>query len=96
MVWEGLNVVKTGSVMLREINPADSKNLETSGVFSALKWGGTSSMAETLWTAQIKRSASCLSLEPVAYKSCVQNWIYCMNKPSEPLISAYLTGPVIH
>ena len=25
MVWEGLNVVKTGRVMLGETNPADSK-----------------------------------------------------------------------
>lgn len=46
MIWEGLNVVKSGWVMLREINLADSKNLEP-GAISASKWAGTSSMDST-------------------------------------------------
>ena len=35
MVWEGLNVVKTGQVMLRETNPADSKPGTIRGTFAA-------------------------------------------------------------
>jgi len=39
MIWEGLNVMKFGRVMLREINLADPEPV----AISASKWAGTSS-----------------------------------------------------
>ncbi|ETE72613.1 hypothetical protein L345_01567, partial [Ophiophagus hannah] len=45
MVWEGLNVGKTGGAMLGESHPADSKPGTMHGDFLAFKWAGTSFMA---------------------------------------------------
>uniref|UniRef100_A0A8C6XKV2 nucleoside-diphosphate kinase n=1 Tax=Naja naja TaxID=35670 RepID=A0A8C6XKV2_NAJNA len=45
MVWEGLNVGKTGGAMLGESHPADSKPGSLRGDSLAFKWAGTSLMA---------------------------------------------------
>ncbi|CAD7688842.1 unnamed protein product [Nyctereutes procyonoides] len=61
-VWEGLNVVKTGRMMLGETNPADSKPGTIRGDF-CIQCGEKIG----LWFQPE---------ELVDYKSCAQNWIY--------------------
>ncbi|CAO2635952.1 Nucleoside diphosphate kinase B [Lemmus lemmus] len=61
-VWEGLNVMKIGRMMLGETNPADSKPAPFEGIF-AFKLAGTSFMAVIQCKAQRKRSVYGLSLK---------------------------------
>uniref|UniRef100_A0A8C4REA9 Nucleoside diphosphate kinase B n=1 Tax=Erpetoichthys calabaricus TaxID=27687 RepID=A0A8C4REA9_ERPCA len=76
MVWEGLNVVRTGRVMLGETNPADSKPGTTCGDFY-IQVGrniirGSDSVEST-------KNVISLWLKPeelVEYKSCGRDWIY--------------------
>ncbi|CAD7684080.1 unnamed protein product [Nyctereutes procyonoides] len=64
IVWEGLNVVKTGRVMLGETNPADSKPGP-----SIIHGSDSVESAE-------KEIGLFQPEELVDYKSCAQNWIY--------------------
>merc|ERR1712210_45811 len=54
MVWEGLNVVATGRVMLGETNPKDSKRAP-SGVTFASRSAATSATAPTPWILRSTR-----------------------------------------
>lgn len=68
-VWEGLNVVKTGWVMLRETNPADSEPGTIHGGF-CIQVGRNITHS---------REGGELVVHPEElgnYKSCAQNWIY--------------------
>merc|ERR1711884_895978 len=57
MVWEGLNVVATGRVMLGETNPKDSKPGTIRGDFSS-RSAATSATARTPSTRRRRRSRS--------------------------------------
>ncbi|XP_064006564.1 LOW QUALITY PROTEIN: nucleoside diphosphate kinase-like [Pogoniulus pusillus] len=78
MVWEGLNVVKTGRVMLGETNPADSKPGTIRCDFLQFKVGRNiiHTASDSVESAQKRRSLWFKPAELVDYKSCAHDWIY--------------------
>uniref|UniRef100_A0A8C5SZ36 Nucleoside diphosphate kinase n=1 Tax=Laticauda laticaudata TaxID=8630 RepID=A0A8C5SZ36_LATLA len=76
MVWEGLNVVKTGRVMLGETNPADSKPGTIRGDFCIQVGRNIIHGSDSVKSAQNEISLWFQPEELVHYKSCTQEWIY--------------------
>lgn len=76
MVWEGLNVVKTGRVMLGETNPADSKPGTIRGDFCIQVGRNIIHGSDSVESAEKEISLWFQPEELVDYKSCAQDWIY--------------------
>nr|XP_020136565.1 nucleoside diphosphate kinase B isoform X2 [Microcebus murinus] len=76
MVWEGLNVVKTGRVMLGETNPADSKPGTIRGDFCIQVGRNIIHGSDSVKSAEKEISLWFKPEELVDYKSCAHDWIY--------------------
>ncbi|XP_070339099.1 uncharacterized protein [Equus asinus] len=76
MVWEGLNVVKTGRVMLGETNPADSKPGTIRGDFCIQVGRNIIHGSDSVESAEKEIALWFQPEELVDYKSCAQSWIY--------------------
>lgn len=76
MVWEGLNVVKTGRVMLGETNPADSKPGTIRGDFCIQVGRNIIHGSDSVKSAEKEISLWFKPEELVEYKSCAFDWIY--------------------
>uniref|UniRef100_A0A8C7AZI9 Nucleoside diphosphate kinase n=2 Tax=Mustelidae TaxID=9655 RepID=A0A8C7AZI9_NEOVI len=76
MVWEGLNVVKTGRVMLGETNPADSKPGTIRGDFCIQVGRNIIHGSDSVESAEKEIGLWFQPEELVDYKSCAQSWIY--------------------
>ncbi|NP_001349193.1 nucleoside diphosphate kinase A isoform a [Danio rerio] len=76
MVWEGLNVVKTGRVMLGETNPADSKPGTIRGDFCIEVGRNIIHGSDSVDSANTEISLWFKPEELVSFKSCAQQWIY--------------------
>ncbi|XP_059234543.1 nucleoside diphosphate kinase A-like [Mustela nigripes] len=75
-VWEGLNVVKTGRVMLGETNPADSKPGTIRGDFCIQVGRNIIHGSDSVESAEKEIGLWFQPEELVDYKSCAQSWIY--------------------
>ena len=76
MVWEGLNVVKTGQVMLGETNPADSKPGTIRGDFCIQVGRNIIHGSDSVKSAEKEISLWFKPEELIEYKSCAVDWIY--------------------
>ncbi|KAL8163340.1 UNVERIFIED_CONTAM: hypothetical protein K2H54_018496 [Gekko kuhli] len=76
MVWEGLNVVKTGRVMLGETNPADSKPGTIRGDFCIQVGRNIIHGSDSVESAQKEINLWFKPDELVSFKSCAHDWIY--------------------
>ncbi|KAM4698473.1 nucleoside diphosphate kinase A1 [Rhinophrynus dorsalis] len=76
MVWEGLNVVKTGRVMLGETNPADSKPGTIRGDFCIQVGRNIIHGSDSVESAQKEIALWFTEQELVEQKSCAYEWIY--------------------
>ncbi|XP_076123232.1 nucleoside diphosphate kinase B [Alosa pseudoharengus] len=76
MVWEGLNAVKTGRVMLGETNPADSKPGTIRGDFCIQVGRNIIHGSDSVESAKKEASLWFKPEEIVSYKSCAVDWIY--------------------
>ncbi|XP_013374732.1 PREDICTED: nucleoside diphosphate kinase A [Chinchilla lanigera] len=76
MVWEGLNVVKTGRVMLGETNPADSKPGTIRGDFCIQIGRNIIHGSDSVESAEKEIALWFSREELVDYTSCAQDWIY--------------------
>uniref|UniRef100_A0A8D1WBK7 Nucleoside diphosphate kinase n=1 Tax=Sus scrofa TaxID=9823 RepID=A0A8D1WBK7_PIG len=76
VVWEGLNVVKTGRVMLGETNPADSKPGTIRGDFCIQVGRNIIHGSDSVESAEKEIGLWFHPEELVDYKSCAQAWIY--------------------
>uniref|UniRef100_A0A8C0TZ32 Nucleoside diphosphate kinase n=1 Tax=Canis lupus familiaris TaxID=9615 RepID=A0A8C0TZ32_CANLF len=76
MVWEGLNVVKTGRMMLGETNPADSKPGTIRGDFCIQVGRNIIHGSDSVKSAEKEISLWFKPEELVDYKSCAFDWIY--------------------
>ncbi|XP_011363404.1 nucleoside diphosphate kinase A [Pteropus vampyrus] len=94
MVWEGLNVVKTGRVMLGETNPADSKPGTIRGDFCIQVGRNIIHGSDSMESAEKEIGLWFQPEELVEYKKCAQNWIY--ECPFYPGLVKYMnSGPVV-
>ncbi|XP_072273305.1 nucleoside diphosphate kinase A1 [Pyxicephalus adspersus] len=76
MVWEGLNVVKTGRVMLGETNPADSKPGTIRGDFCIQVGRNIIHGSDSVESAKKEIALWFKDEELVEYESCAVNWVY--------------------
>ncbi|XP_063077919.1 nucleoside diphosphate kinase A [Engraulis encrasicolus] len=76
MVWEGLNVVKTGRVMLGETNPADSKPGTIRGDFCIQVGRNICHGSDSVDSANKEIALWFKPEELVSWKSCAGSWIY--------------------
>ncbi|XP_043571100.1 nucleoside diphosphate kinase [Chiloscyllium plagiosum] len=76
MAWEGLNVVKTGRVMLGETNPADSKPGTIRGDFCIQVGRNIIHGSDSVESAKKEINLWFKSEELVEYQNCAQDWIY--------------------
>ncbi|XP_078385222.1 nucleoside diphosphate kinase [Cetorhinus maximus] len=76
MVWEGLNAVKTGRVMLGETNPADSKPGTIRGDFCIQVGRNIIHGSDSVASAQKEVKLWFKPEEVVEYQNCAQDWIY--------------------
>ncbi|XP_044275895.1 nucleoside diphosphate kinase A [Varanus komodoensis] len=76
MVWEGLNVVKTGRVMLGETNPADSKPGTIRGDFCVQVGRNIIHGSDSLESAETEINLWFSAEELVDYTRCDHSWIY--------------------
>merc|ERR1711980_67537 len=76
MVWEGLNMVKTGRVMLGETNPADSKPGTIRGDFCIDVGWNIIHGSDSVESANKEISLWFTPDELVSYTSCASEWIY--------------------
>merc|ERR1711913_26615 len=76
MVWEGLNVVKTGRVLLGETNPADSKPGTIRGDFCIQVGRNICHGSDTVESAQKETALWFKEDELVNWDSCQKTWIY--------------------
>uniref|UniRef100_A0A8C0PNB0 Nucleoside diphosphate kinase n=1 Tax=Canis lupus familiaris TaxID=9615 RepID=A0A8C0PNB0_CANLF len=76
MVLEGLNVVKTGLVMLGETNPVDSKPGTIRGDFCIQVDRNIIHGSDSVESAEKEIGLWIQPEELVDYKSCAKNWIY--------------------
>ncbi|XP_064218943.1 nucleoside diphosphate kinase A-like [Aotus nancymaae] len=76
MVWEGLNVLKTGQVMLGETNPADCKPGTIRGDFGIQVGRNIMHGSDSMESAEKEIGLWFHPEELVDYKSCAYNWIY--------------------
>ncbi|XP_051006958.1 nucleoside diphosphate kinase B-like [Acomys russatus] len=75
MVWEGLNVVKTGRVMLGETNPADSKPGTIRGDFCIQVGRNIIHGSDSVESAEKEIGLWFTPEELVDYKSCAHDWV---------------------
>ncbi|KAF0875183.1 NDKB kinase, partial [Crocuta crocuta] len=75
-VWEGLNVVKTGRMMLGETNPADSKPGTIRGDFCIQVGRNIIHGSDSVKSAEKEISLWFKPEELVDYKPCAFDWIY--------------------
>uniref|UniRef100_A0A803VR42 Nucleoside diphosphate kinase n=1 Tax=Ficedula albicollis TaxID=59894 RepID=A0A803VR42_FICAL len=76
MVWEGLNVVKTGRVMLGETNPADSKPGTIRGDFCIQVGRNIIHGSDSVESAQKEINLWFKPNELIDFKPCAHDWIY--------------------
>ncbi|CAH2308021.1 nucleoside diphosphate kinase [Pelobates cultripes] len=76
MVWEGLNVVKTGRVMLGETNPADSKPGTIRGDFCIQVGRNIIHGSDSVESAKKEIALWFTPEELCDYKSCANDWVY--------------------
>ncbi|XP_053231698.1 nucleoside diphosphate kinase isoform X2 [Podarcis raffonei] len=76
MVWEGLNVVKTGRVMLGETSPADSKPGTIRGDFCIQVGRNIIHGSDSVESAQKEINLWFKPEELVNYKPCAHDWVY--------------------
>uniref|UniRef100_A0AAY5L5C0 Nucleoside diphosphate kinase n=2 Tax=Esox lucius TaxID=8010 RepID=A0AAY5L5C0_ESOLU len=76
MVWEGLNAVKTGRVMLGETNPADSKPGTIRGDFCIQVGRNIIHGSDSVDSANTEISLWFKPDELCCYTSCANEWIY--------------------
>ncbi|XP_072361596.1 nucleoside diphosphate kinase-like [Scyliorhinus torazame] len=76
MAWEGLNVVKTGRVLLGETNPADSKPGTIRGDFCIQTGRNIIHGSDSVAIAQKEINLWFKPGEMVEYKNCAQDWVY--------------------
>ncbi|OCT58421.1 hypothetical protein XELAEV_18002359mg [Xenopus laevis] len=76
MVWEGLNVVKTGRVMLGETNPADSKPGTIRGDLCIQVGRNIIHGSDSVDSANKEIALWFKDEELVEYKSCAYEWVY--------------------
>ncbi|XP_053851051.1 nucleoside diphosphate kinase [Vidua macroura] len=76
MVWEGLNVVKTGRVMLGETNPADSKPGTIRGDFCIQVGRNIIHGSDSVESAQKEINLWFKPTELIDFKPCAYDWIY--------------------
>ncbi|XP_036387071.1 NME/NM23 nucleoside diphosphate kinase 2a [Megalops cyprinoides] len=76
MVWEGLNVVKTGRVMLGETNPADSKPGTIRGDFCIQVSRNIIHGSDSVESANTEINLWFSPEELVSYQQCAESWIY--------------------
>ncbi|XP_065147025.1 nucleoside diphosphate kinase B isoform X2 [Paramisgurnus dabryanus] len=76
MAWEGLNVVKTGRVMLGETNPADSKPGTIRGDYCVEVGRNIIHGSDSVESAKKEIKLWFKPEELVSYKSCAKDWIY--------------------
>ncbi|CAO2579629.1 Nucleoside diphosphate kinase B [Lemmus lemmus] len=75
-VWEGLNVVKTGRMMLGETNPADSKPGTIRGDFCIQVGRNIIHGSDSVQSAEKEISLWFKPEELIDYKSCAHDWVY--------------------
>ncbi|XP_007481808.1 nucleoside diphosphate kinase A isoform X4 [Monodelphis domestica] len=75
-VWEGLNVVKTGRMMVGETNPADSKPGTVRGDFCIQSGRNIIHGSDSVESAEKEIGLWFHPNELVDYKSHAQQWIY--------------------
>lgn len=76
MVWEGLNVVKTGRVMLGETNPADSKPGSIRGDFCIQTGRNIIHGSDSVESANKEIALWFKPEELVKYKASQYSWVY--------------------
>ncbi|NP_571002.1 nucleoside diphosphate kinase B [Danio rerio] len=76
MVWEGLNVIKTGRVMLGETDPFASKPGTIRGDFCIEVGRNLIHGSDSEKSAATEVSLWFKPEELVSYRSCAQEWIY--------------------
>eukprot|EP00092_Neocalanus_flemingeri_P015870 GFUD01017181.1.p1 GENE.GFUD01017181.1~~GFUD01017181.1.p1 ORF type:complete len:152 (+),score=11.22 GFUD01017181.1:62-517(+) len=76
MVWEGLNAVKTGRVMLGETNPADSKPGTIRGDFAVQVGRNICHGSDAVESANHEIGLWFKPEELVAWKSAQNDWLY--------------------
>ncbi|XP_048869780.1 NME/NM23 nucleoside diphosphate kinase 2a [Brienomyrus brachyistius] len=76
MVWEGMNVVKTGRVMLGETNPADSSPGTIRGDFCIQVGRNIIHGSDSVDSANAEINLWFTPEELVSYTSCAESWIY--------------------
>ncbi|KAM8962159.1 nucleoside diphosphate kinase B [Pelodytes ibericus] len=76
MVWEGLNVVKTGRVMLGETNPADSKPGTIRGDYCIQVGRNIIHGSDSVESAKKEIALWFSDKELSDYKSCAYEWVY--------------------
>ncbi|XP_029462823.1 nucleoside diphosphate kinase B [Rhinatrema bivittatum] len=79
MVWEGLNVVKTGRVMLGETNPADSRPGTIRGDFCIQVGRNVVHGSDSVESAKREIGLWFKPEELVVYSSCAHDWLYGTN-----------------
>ncbi|XP_068099893.1 nucleoside diphosphate kinase A1 [Hyperolius riggenbachi] len=76
MVWEGLNAVKTGRVMLGETNPADSKPGTIRGDFCIQVGRNICHGSDSVESAKKEIALWFKDEELVDVKNCAYEWVY--------------------
>ncbi|XP_077303492.1 nucleoside diphosphate kinase A1 [Lithobates pipiens] len=76
MVWQGLNVVKTGRVMLGETNPVDSKPGTIRGDFCIQVGRNICHGSDSVESAKKEIALWFKDEELVDYNNCAQQWLY--------------------
>ncbi|KAM6951868.1 NME/NM23 nucleoside diphosphate kinase 2a [Aplochiton taeniatus] len=76
MVWEGMNAVKTGRVMLGETNPADSKPGTIRGDYCIQVGRNIIHGSDSVESAKQEINLWFKPEELVSYTSCQQSWVY--------------------
>ncbi|NXB84550.1 NDK kinase, partial [Vidua chalybeata] len=76
MVWEGLNVIKTGRMMLGETNPFDSKPGTIRGDFCVQVGKNIIHGSDSMESAETEINLWFTPEELVDYRSCAHEWIY--------------------
>nr|XP_004671433.2 nucleoside diphosphate kinase B-like isoform X1 [Jaculus jaculus] len=76
MVWEGLNVMKTGRVILGETNPVDSKPGTIRRDFCIQVGRNIIHGSDSVKSAEKEISLWFKPEELVDYKSCAHDWVY--------------------
>ncbi|XP_023864228.1 nucleoside diphosphate kinase A [Salvelinus sp. IW2-2015] len=76
MVWEGLNVVKTGRVMLGETNPADSKPGTIRGDYCIQVGRNIIHGSDSVESANREIKLWFKPEELYSYTSCSSSWLY--------------------